>query len=55
MAGFITYWPKEYIKNIKEAGEIGDLSVIFGSHHTKMPSIPSVKTGDVIDPVAFSI
>ena len=23
MAGFITYWPKEYIKNLKKAWEAG--------------------------------
>lgn len=54
MAGFITYWPKEYVKNLKKAGDTGELSVIFGSHHTKMPSISSVKVGDVIYPVTLA-
>lgn len=43
MAGFIIYWPEDYIKEMKKAGDTGELSVIFGSHHTKMPSISSVK------------
>ena len=54
MAGFITYWPKDYIKSLKKAGDTGELSVIFGSHHSKMPSIASVKTGDVIYPVTLA-
>lgn len=54
MAGFMTYWPKEYIKNIKKAGDTGELSVIFGSHHTKMLSISSVRAGDVIYPVTLA-
>lgn len=54
MAGFITYWPKDYVKNLKKAGDTGELSVIFGSHHTKMPSISSIKVGDVIYPVTLA-
>lgn len=54
MAGFITYWPKDYIKSLKKAGDTGELSVIFGSQHTKMPSIASVKAGDVIYPVTLA-
>lgn len=54
MAGFMTYWSKEYIKGLKKAGDNGALSVIFGSHHTKMPSISSVKVGDIIYPVTLA-
>lgn len=53
MAGFMAYWSKEHIKNLEKAGDHGELSVIFGSHHTKMPSISSVKVGDVIYPVTL--
>lgn len=54
MAGFMTYWSKEYIRALKKAGDSGPLSVIFGSHHTKMPSISSVRVGDVIYPVTLA-
>lgn len=54
MAGFMTYWSKEYIKRLKQAGDHEKLSVIFGSHHTVMPSISSVKVGDVIYPVTLA-
>lgn len=54
MAGYMTYWSKEYIRGLKKAGDNGALSVIFGSHHTKMPSIASVKVGDVIYPVTLA-
>lgn len=54
MAGFITYWPKEQIKNLKKEKDSGPIMVVFGSIHTKMPSIKSVKEGDVIYPVTVS-
>lgn len=54
MAGFITYWPKEQIGKLEKEKDNGPISVIFGSAHTKMPSIKSVKEGDVIYPVTVS-
>lgn len=54
MAGFMTYWSKDYIKRLKKAEDNGALSVIFGSHHTSMPSISSVNVGDVIYPVTLA-
>lgn len=54
MTGFMTYWTKNYIKSLKQAGDHGELSVIFGSHHTSMPSISSVKVDDVIYPVTLA-
>lgn len=54
MAGFITYWPKEQIRKLEKEKDKGPIQVIFGSVHTKMPSIKSVKAGDVIYPVTIS-
>lgn len=55
MAGYITYWPQEQIKKLrrKNAPDNGPIMVVFGSIHTKMPSIKSVKVGDVIYPVTI--
>ena len=53
MAGYITYWPKEQIRNLERERDEGPITVIFGSIHTKMPSIKSVKVGDVIYPVTL--
>ena len=53
MAGYITYWPKEQIRNLEREKDEGPITVIFGSIHTKMPSIKSIKVGDVIYPVTL--
>lgn len=53
MAGYITYFPKEQIKALEKAKDNGPITVIFGSIHTKMPSIKSVKVGDIIYPVTI--
>lgn len=51
MNGFITYWSREYITELERNGDTGPISVIFGSHHIRMPSIAKVKKGDIIYPV----
>lgn len=55
MAGYITYWPQEQVKKLmrKKDGDTGPITVVFGSVHTKMPSIKSVKIGDCIYPVTI--
>ncbi len=54
MAGYITYWPKEQIRALEKAGDHGPIKVVLGSIHTKMPSIKSVRVGDIIYPVTLS-
>ena len=54
MAGYMTYWPQEQLRKLKKAGDYGPIKVIFGSIHTKMPSISKVKIGDTIYPVTLS-
>lgn len=53
MAGYITYWPKEQIKKLQKEKDNGPIKVIFGSVHTKMPSIKKVKAGDTVYPVTI--
>ncbi len=53
MAGYVTFWSKEHVRNLERAKDIGPLSVIYGGPHTKMPSIAAVKPGDVIYPVSI--
>lgn len=53
MAGYITYWSKEHIKNLEKAKDNGPLVVIYGSQHTKMPTIQGIKEGDIIYPVTL--
>lgn len=53
MAGFITYWPKDQISKIKKDIDQEPIKVIFGSAHSKMPSIKSAKVGDILYPVTL--
>ncbi len=53
MAGYIVYWPKEQVKKLQKAGDTGPISVVFGSVHSRMPTINSVKVGDIIFPVTL--
>lgn len=54
MAGYMTYWPKEQVIKLEKAKDIGPIQVVFGSIHTKMPSIASVKVGNIIYPVTLN-
>ena len=53
MNGYIVYWSQEQMKKLDKAGDKGPLCVIYGSQHTAMPSISSVKVGDIIFPVTL--
>lgn len=53
MSGFITFWSKDYIKQLNKHKDNGKLCVVYGSQHTKMPSISAVKIGDIIYPVSI--
>ena len=55
MAGYITFWSKEHIKELQKAKDIGPLSVIYGSHHSKncLPSSDLKWKGSVLYPVAL--
>lgn len=53
MSGYITFWSKDYVKSLEKSGDKGPFSVVYGSHHTRMPSISSLKTGDIVYPVAI--
>ena len=48
MAGYMVYWPGEQIRKLKKAKDTGPIRVVLGSVHSRMPSIASVKVGDVV-------
>lgn len=51
MSGYIVYWPQEQIRKLKKEKDTGPVRVVLGSIHSRMPSITSVKVGDVVYPV----
>lgn len=53
MSGYITFWSKEYVKQLEKAGDKGAFCVVYGSGHTRMPSISSIRVGDIVYPVAL--
>lgn len=53
MSGYITFWSKDYMKQIEKHKDNGPFSVVYGSQHTKMPSISALKIGDIVFPVAI--
>lgn len=53
MSGYITFWSKDYVKELEKNKDIGPFKVVYGSQHTKMPSISSLKPGDIIYPVSI--
>ena len=50
MAYYTVYWPQDRVEELKKAGDTGPIKVIYGSIHSRMPTIVSVKTGDVVFP-----
>lgn len=53
MAGYMVCWPQDRWKVIKKAGDTGPIKVVYGSIHTRMPTIASIKVGDVVFPVTY--
>ena len=53
MAHYIVYWPQDWVQTLKKAGDKGPIKVVFGSIHSRMPTIVSVKAGDVVFPVTL--
>lgn len=53
MAYFIVYWPQDHVEKLRKAGDTGPIKVVFGSIHSRMPTIASVKVGDVVFPVTL--
>ena len=45
MAYYTVYWPQDRVEELKKAGDTGPIKVIYGSIHSRMPTIVSVKTG----------
>lgn len=53
MPGYMVYWPQDHLEEIQKAKDEGPIKVVFGSIHSRMPSIASVKEGDVVFPVTM--
>lgn len=51
MAGYMVCWPQDRWKAVKKAGDAGPIKVVYGSIHSRMPTIASIKAGDVVFPV----
>jgi len=41
------------VETLKKAGDTGPIKVVYGSIHSRMPTIVSVKVGDVVFPVTL--
>ena len=50
MHGFMVYWSKEYVQKVEKNRDTGPLKVVYGSHHTIMPYIRSVKSAILFTP-----
>lgn len=53
MAYYMVYWPQDRVKELRKAGDKGPIKVILGSIHSRMPTIVSIKVGDVVFPVTL--
>ena len=53
MAGYMVYWPQDRVQELKRAKDNGPIKVVFGSIHSRMPAITSVKVGDIVFPVTL--
>lgn len=51
MEHYTVYWPLDVINDLKSAGDQGPIKVVYGSIHSRMPSIVSIKEGDIVYPV----
>ena len=48
MAYYTVYWPQDRLDELRKTGDTGPIKVVFGSIHSRMPSIASIKAGDVV-------
>lgn len=54
MEHYTVYWPADVINSLKLAEDQGPIKVIYGSIHSRMPSIASIKEGDIVYPINIS-
>jgi len=48
MAYYTVYWPQDWLDELRKSNDTGPVKVVFGSIHSRMPSIASIKEGDVV-------
>ena len=54
MAYYSVYWPQDWVEKLQKAGDKVPIRVIYGIIHSRMPTIASVKIGDVVFPVTLA-
>ena len=53
MAYYTVYWPQDWLDELRKSNDTEYIKVVFGSIHSRMPSITSIKAGDVVFPVSL--
>ena len=53
MAYYTVYWLQDWLDELRKSNDTGPIKVVFGSIHSRMPSIASIKAGDVVFPVTL--
>ena len=53
MSGYMIFWSKERIKELKKGGDKGPICVVYGGRHKQEPALGKIKVGDVIFPVSL--
>lgn len=53
MPGYMVYWPSDHVADLKKAGDEGPIKVVLGSIHSRMPTIASIREGDIVFPVTL--
>lgn len=48
MAYYMVFWPQDRVQQLMKAKDEGPIRVVLGSIHARMPTIASVKVGDVV-------
>ena len=49
----MVYWPQDWVSELNKAGDTGPVKVVYGSIHSRMPTISSIQVGDVVFPVSL--
>ena len=48
MAYYMVFWPQDRMQQIIKAKDEGPIKVVYGSIHSRMPTIASIKVGDIV-------
>ena len=48
MTYYMVFWPQDRMQQIMKAKDEGPIKVVYGSIHSRMPTIASIKVGDIV-------